>query len=82
VSADRAAECMESEKVAKALAQHLIVLVHCSQLVPEHVHILGERELNVLYYCLMNFTVNVFILVSVNPHSLISFHFISFSLFI
>ena len=30
------------------------------------VHILGKRELNVLYYCLMNFTGNSFILVSVN----------------
>jgi len=38
--------------------------------VPEHVHILGERELNVLYYCLMNVTMNAFILVSVNARSL------------
>lgn len=34
--------------------------------VPELVHILGQRELNLLYYCLMNVTVNAFILVSVN----------------
>ena len=33
-------------------------------IVHELVHILGERELNV-YYCLMNVTVNLFILVSV-----------------
>ena len=30
-------------------------------IVHEHVHILGERELNVLYFCFMNVTVNVFI---------------------
>jgi len=41
-----------------------------SSVVPEHVHILGKRELNVLYYCLMNDTVNLFILVSVNVCSL------------
>ena len=35
-------------------------------IVHEFVHIFGERELNVLYYCLMNVTVNSFILVSVN----------------
>ena len=34
--------------------------------VPEHVQILGERELNVLYYCLINVTMNSFILVPVN----------------
>ena len=43
--------------------------------VPERVHLtkahdlvhnFGERELNVLYYCLMYDTVNAFILVSVN----------------
>jgi len=32
-------------------------------------HILGEHELNVLY-CLMNVTVNLFVLVSVNAHCL------------
>ena len=34
--------------------------------VPELVHILGKRELNILYYCLMNVPVNLLILVSVN----------------
>lgn len=32
----------------------------------QRVHILAERELNLLYNCLMNITVNAFILVSVN----------------
>ena len=34
--------------------------------VHELVHNFGERELNILYYCLMNDTVNAFLLVSVN----------------
>jgi len=34
------------------------------------VHILGERELKVLHCCLINVTVNAFILVSVNARSL------------
>jgi len=42
-------------------------------IVHELVHILGERELNVLYYCLMNVTVNSFILVSVNTLSQFNF---------
>lgn len=44
----------------------------------ELVHILGERELNVLYYRLMNVTVNPFILASVND-TLSQFNFILFT---
>lgn len=32
----------------------------------ERIHILSERELSVLFYCLMNVTVNSFILAYVN----------------
>ena len=39
---------------------------HMGSVVPERVHILGKHELNVLYYCLMNVTVNSLILISVN----------------
>jgi membrane protein DedA with SNARE-associated domain len=38
---------------------------------------LGERELNVLYYCLMNVTVNPFIPVSVNG-TLTWFNFVQY----
>jgi membrane protein DedA with SNARE-associated domain len=38
---------------------------------------LGDRELNVLYYCLMNVTENSFILVSVNG-ALTWFNFVQY----
>ena len=52
----------------------MALAVSCS-VVPEHVqrtivhelvHILGERELKELYFCLMNVVVNAFILAFVN----------------
>ena len=57
-----------------------------ASVVPEHghwtivhelVHILGERELNVQYHCLMNVTVNTFILASVNG-TLTWFNFVQY----
>lgn len=50
--------------------------IGCS-VVPERVHILGERELNVLFYCVMNVTVNSSILVSVKD-TLSQFIFLQF----
>ena len=44
-------------------------------IVHELVHILGKRELNILFYCRMNITVNVVILVSVNG-TLSQFNFV------
>lgn len=44
---------------------------------PERLHILGKREMNELYYSLMNVTVNTFILASVNS-MLVQFIFVQY----
>ena len=53
---------------------YLFQSLPCS-VVPETVHILGERELNILYFCRMNVIVNAFILAFVNG-ALSQFNFV------
>ena len=68
--------CLSIRLSGVAVASVLPERVHWT-IVHELVDILGERELNILYYCLMNVTVNAFILVYVNC-TLTQFNFVQY----